>query len=256
MSFVGVTLLFGVIVRLFEIILIKCMGIQAYYKLNKSTSIIGTVIHELSHAFMCIIFGHKIEDIKLYSPNSDDGTLGYVRHSWNKKSLYQRMGNFFIGVAPILIGNIFLLFMFSMFLPETYKDLSQIFQNNLQLTTTFSLEKLVIIIKDYISILISMFTYINSIGFWVCIIILFSMMFHMQLSRADIRGAWDGLLLIGLLAILISTGLTLIDEELIYSIGNFLQQYNILSLSMLVLISLLYIGVIIITLIIRVLKRN
>lgn len=67
-------------------------------------SIIGTPIHELSHAFMCIIFGHKIIDMKLLITNPNSSIAGYVNHSWNKKNPYQNIGNFFIGIAPVFCG--------------------------------------------------------------------------------------------------------------------------------------------------------
>jgi hypothetical protein len=68
------------------------------------TGWIGTPIHELSHAFFCVIFGHKIEKISLFSPEPETGVLGYVFHSYNPESLFQRVGCLFIGFAP-LAGN-------------------------------------------------------------------------------------------------------------------------------------------------------
>ena len=65
---------------------------------------LGTVIHELGHAVFCVLFRHQIRDIKLFKPDPETGTLGYVKHAYKKNSLYQQAGNFFIGIGPILFG--------------------------------------------------------------------------------------------------------------------------------------------------------
>jgi hypothetical protein len=67
---------------------------------------LGTIVHELGHAFFCVIFGHKITDMKLFSPNPETGALGYVKHTYNRKNIYQLVGNFFIGIGPILLGTV------------------------------------------------------------------------------------------------------------------------------------------------------
>ncbi len=73
---------------------------------------LGTLVHELGHAIFCLIFRHKITDMKLFDPDPDTGTLGYVEHSYNPTNVYQLAGNFFIGLGPILLGTaiIYLLF--------------------------------------------------------------------------------------------------------------------------------------------------
>lgn len=64
----------------------------------------GTILHELGHAVFCIVFGHRITDLRLFAPSSD-GTLGYVNHAYDPGSTYQQIGNFFIGTGPIWFGS-------------------------------------------------------------------------------------------------------------------------------------------------------
>ncbi|MEX0380044.1 metalloprotease family protein [Leuconostoc sp. MS02] len=72
------------------------------YKIVAVLGFLGVVIHELSHLLVALIFNHKIVNFKLWQI-SDDGVLGYVNHTYNPKSFYQRLGNVFIGLAPILV---------------------------------------------------------------------------------------------------------------------------------------------------------
>jgi hypothetical protein len=75
---------------------------------------LGTPLHELGHALFCVIFGHRIEEMRLFSPDPATGTLGYVNHSWNRKNPWHVLGNFFIGVGPMVLGcaALFALFYF------------------------------------------------------------------------------------------------------------------------------------------------
>jgi len=68
---------------------------------------LGTSIHELGHAIFAIIFAHKVSDIKLFTPASGK-SLGQVKHSYTKGNPYQTIGNFFIGIGPILLGTLLL----------------------------------------------------------------------------------------------------------------------------------------------------
>lgn len=66
---------------------------------------LGIIIHELSHFLIALLFGHQITSFKFlimpWNLNEEDGSLGYVNHSWDDNSLYQNVGNVFIGTAPI-----------------------------------------------------------------------------------------------------------------------------------------------------------
>ncbi len=72
------------------------------------TGWIGTSVHELSHALLCLAFRHKITEMSLFTADTESGVLGYVRHSWDKKSLYQTLGLLFIGIAPLAVGSMLL----------------------------------------------------------------------------------------------------------------------------------------------------
>lgn len=68
------------------------------------TAVLGTPVHELGHAAMCLLFGHKIIRMKLWNPRGRDGLYGYVEHSYHRKNLWARMGNLFIGMGPLFSG--------------------------------------------------------------------------------------------------------------------------------------------------------
>ena len=73
------------------------------------TGWLGVPVHELSHAAVCLLFGHRVERVKLFAPDPRTGQLGAVQHAWDKRNLYQQVGRFFIGVAPLVGGALVLL---------------------------------------------------------------------------------------------------------------------------------------------------
>ncbi|WP_028313737.1 M50 family metallopeptidase [Desulfatibacillum aliphaticivorans] len=65
---------------------------------------LGVSVHELGHAVMCLLFGHKINKLQLFAPDQKSGTLGAVNHSFNPRNPYQVVGNFFIALGPVILG--------------------------------------------------------------------------------------------------------------------------------------------------------
>jgi hypothetical protein len=68
------------------------------------TGWLGVSLHELSHLTMARLFGHRIIAWRLFSPDPQSGTLGYVHHSYSRRSAWQMLGHFFIGIAPLFAG--------------------------------------------------------------------------------------------------------------------------------------------------------
>ena len=138
--------------------LAKLLGIQGYIYLTCP----GVMVHEIGHALFCVIFRHKIVEMKLFSPE-EDGTLGYVNHSYNPNSFYQRIGNFFIGTGPIWFGVAVLCLISWLLLP-----------NEMQINDFFSL---------------------NFWGRWQSYIWLYlalTISSHITLSPPDLAGSADG----------------------------------------------------------------
>lgn len=68
----------------------------------------GVLVHELSHLVMCVVFFHRVTRIRLFDFDPDSSRAGYVAHRYNPRSLYQRIGGFFIGTAPLFAGALIL----------------------------------------------------------------------------------------------------------------------------------------------------
>lgn len=91
---------------------------------------IGVMLHELSHLIVALLFGHHIDRVALlHIPRRDDlsdNRLGYVNHSWNDHNLYQRCGNFFIGIAPVIGCTLIMTLLTRYLAPQIYNDCLQL----------------------------------------------------------------------------------------------------------------------------------
>ncbi|MFC1813660.1 M50 family metallopeptidase [Thermodesulfobacteriota bacterium] len=170
---------------------------------------LGTIVHELGHAMMCVIFGHSINEIVLFNPDPDSRTLGYVNHNWNKDSGYQSIGNFFIGIGPIIFGTVVLYFSAYFLLSESFFD--PFLKVNLSHQTFQSLNSLldlpVNISKAFGSFIKDAFT-LNNLKRWefyVFFYILFCVGSSIKLSKSDIQGALKGLSAIVSILIIINS---------------------------------------------------
>ena len=151
------------------------------------TGFIGTPVHECSHALMCLIFRHKIIEVKFFKFDSSDGVLGYVRHTYNRRSLYQRIGNLFIGVAPLVVGSLILAGLLYLLLPQLF---SQVWE---ELSAVNFLTDIGGSFGHIWQAFAGMFSYMGTWQFWLFVLLGSLIALHMTLSRADISGARSGL---------------------------------------------------------------
>ena len=200
-SLIGMYFVFGFIYQIIEAksnyYIIKTFGLNGLLITG-----IGTVIHEFSHYLMCKIFGHDVTEVKLFRPFKfkDDGILGYVKHSYDRNSLLQRVGNFFIGISPMIIGTLVILLILTILFPKLYTsfnfslkilepiDVFKVFTENIEMfyKNIFNVDN------------------IADIKFWIFIYFMLSITLHMSLSRHDLENAKEGLLYIFMLSIFVA----------------------------------------------------
>lgn len=148
-----------------------------YYNL---TSFIGVPIHELSHLIFCKITGAKVKCYQLYDMNTKSG---YVRFVKRGPKIIQHLQSTLSGIAPIICG-IFLCIV---------------------------LQKL--LIPDYNISLLKQ--YVKTKEFWIYAFITSSIVFNMDLSKADLKHVFKGIYI----PLIILTILYFIDCDIINMIS-------------------------------------
>jgi hypothetical protein len=180
------------------------------------TGWIGTPVHEIGHALFCLIFFHRIEKIKLFDPNPREGTMGYVVHSYNKKNLWQRIGNFFIGVGPVVFGALVLWLLMYLLLPEM-KLLLKAIEKQAAIINALELSNWQVALSPLLE---SAKLTLNALSkpenfsrwqFWLFVYYSLSIASHMELSLPDLKSALSGFLNLVLLIFLVNLTIALLE---------------------------------------------
>lgn len=83
------------------------------------TAWIGTPIHELSHFLIAVLTNHKVVELKLFHPDPQTGSMGYIYHSYKVDNFYQAVvGNTFIAIAPFFGGAAVIYFLSTVIFPD------------------------------------------------------------------------------------------------------------------------------------------
>ena len=184
---------------------------------------VGVPFHELAHLITAVIFGHKINEVSLFRPSKGkvDGTLGYVKHTWRDGNPYQKIGNFFIGTAPMFFGAGLLFVVLRVTYPTVFTDVAHI--NEIPGSLLFAFENMfraenLLTMRSLIVLLITIF---------ICP--------HMHMSWADVKGATSGAITLIIAAFVFSLASALIPSaiaELIENTLNTFAAYYIYALAL------------------------
>lgn len=166
-----VALLMQILSSILRTILAQKIGTMAYVYLTAP----GVMVHELSHAGFCLLFGHTITDMRLFSPQ-EDGTLGYVSHRYNPRNFYHQIGNFFIGTGPIWGGAVLLWVLSCWLLPES---------------VTSGNKSLPLQMLEFMKMFFTL-NFWGSWQGWLWLYLAFTITLHITLSPPDLKGALTG----------------------------------------------------------------
>lgn len=192
------------------------------------TGWIGTPVHELGHAIFCLIFFHKIDKIKLFDPNSGDGTIGYVIHSYNRKNIYHRIGNFFIGVGPVIFGSLVLYAAMYYLVPGIRNIFGEIEKHGAIISSMelsnwhVAWQSLLSSVKITIQALSNKSNF-SQWQFWLFIYLSMSIASHMELSPSDLKSALSGFLNLALIIFVLNALVQLIEVS---GLGKELGNYS------------------------------
>ena len=169
------------------------------------TGWLGTPVHELSHALFCLVFRHRINEIALFKPDLKSGRLGYVDHSFTRGNWFEELGNFFIGIAPLIGGSVVLTALLWCFYPDAATEILSIARGTEAVAPE---DSMVGIISDLtMSLIRTIAAPANWLTwrFWIFMYLVLCVGGHMAPSASDYDGAGRGVTMVAI--ILIACGL-------------------------------------------------
>ncbi|UCG55138.1 MAG: hypothetical protein JSV32_02680 [Dehalococcoidia bacterium] len=248
--------IFGLLIHFTSQLTFKSLGKSFGRNSTYFIAWLGTPIHELGHALFCLIFMHKIVDIKFFKPDPLTGTLGYVHHTWNRSNPWQMLGNLFIGIGPVILGCVVLFALFNLLIPNS----SQVWDSILLRVNEVDKNRL---IGSYLEIfgdsafemtrLTFTLSNLTSLRFWVFCYLSICVASNIRLSLSDIKGALSGLgclillfFLINLLGLVTSLGgarffpFTISSLSIVYGILIFALIMVLIGFVLIYSISVIY----------------
>lgn len=157
---------------------------------------LATAVHELSHAVAAILFGHKIDEIKLFRLSPRGRNVGYVRHRHDPGSIYQRAGRFFIAAAPLVIGALGIWTAAAVLAPGIFAEIAGAdFGSSMEMGVGARIEG---VLSTFVAVAEGFFQGENfrQWQFYLFLYLLFAIGSAMRLSAADLKGTGTGALVV------------------------------------------------------------
>lgn len=179
------------------------------------TGLVGTPVHELGHFLMCKLFGFRVSEVALFRPIAGraDGVLGYVNYSYDPSSLWQRLGCFFVGIAPMVLGVAAILLVLRFLTPEVFQSTRERLAGAVR-RGGGPLELLGAAFTGFFGALVRLRGAALARGI-VCLYLVFSISTHMTLSPADLSGAAVGLVVVAGLCLLFGAVTALLKVDVV-----------------------------------------
>lgn len=222
----GAVVICGLAVSMSRKLFVSMMGGGFGRGVVLATSIIGTPVHEMGHALMCLLFGHKITDMALWQPASRDGNLGYVTHAYRKRNLYHILGNLFIGIGPIFSGLGVLAMALWVGFPET-------FSAYVETATRMAAagEGGVALFLEGLKMLPRMLSELggSAVPVWgqlIAFLVILSVAQHVSLSPADIKGALTAIPLYAGILLILTAVCGLIGQRAMDAVSGALALFS------------------------------
>ncbi|MDR0932905.1 MAG: hypothetical protein LBM70_07810 [Victivallales bacterium] len=177
----------------FRVCCAKLFGTRLYVWLTAP----GVMLHEFSHALLCVVFHHEITEFVLFSPQKN-GNLGWVSHKWDKNSFWQNLGCFFIGIAPLFFGVAAIVFLTLLLLPTEFLTFPDLPESGLAAFKTQFRSTFITLCRVWVETQI-----LSDWKFWLWLYAVIAIGSQITLSRTDLSGTKSAAAaLIGLLLLL------------------------------------------------------
>jgi len=193
--FLGV-FIFGLLIHFISQLTFKSLGNAFGPGGTYVVAWLGTPLHELGHALFCLIFLHKIDDIQFFKPDKTTGTLGYVSHMWNPKNPWHVLGNFFIGIGPVVLGCGVLFALFYFLIPGSAGVWSRIIADVSAIENGSSIMSYLDVFWSLVLAIVGHVFTLNNLSlwqFWVFLYLSICVASNIRLSWADVKGSLSGL---------------------------------------------------------------